>query len=223
MYVGKKYTATQTAHQELEYCCRHCGHTVDVVVIGVGMGQAQSPFFLDNQGAAGRAETRALDDAGKNAELTLKLWPCPACKKRDGTGFIVESAIALAASAGLFLGLGFLVSSLEMGGPAWMFWIGAVLSPVLLFHYGIQWKWTTAKDRVIPVEDLEKKLAEAAAAEAKPRRTAEHRAKRRAKARAAEEAREAEDGEEERAVAEAAAAPARRRRRPKPSDEGGEP
>ena len=191
-------------------------------VAGCTSGRSTRPFFLDNQGAAGRAETRAREDAGKNAELTLRLWPCPKCEKRDGTVFIVESAIMLAASAGLFLGLGFLVSSLATGGPAWMFWVGAVLSPILLFHYGIQWKWTTAKDRVIPVEDLEKRLAEAAAAEAKPRRTADLRAKRRARARAAEEARAAADGEEERAVAEAAAAPPRRRRRPKPSDEGGE-
>lgn len=197
MYVGKKYAATRTEHRGLEYHCKHCGHTVDVVVTGVGMGQGQSPFFVDNEGAASRAEERALEDAGKNAELTLKLWPCPRCGKRDATGFLVESALVLAASAGLFLGLGFLVGSLKKGGPVWIFWIGAVLTPILLFYYGIQWKWTTAKDRVITVDELEEKIAEAEAAEAsaaaKPRRKANAVAKRRAKARTSEEAQDAID------------------------------
>ncbi len=196
MYVGKKYTATRTEHLALEYRCKHCGYTVDVVVTGVGMGQAQSPFFLDNEGAAGRADEHAVANAGKNTELTLKLWPCPKCGKRDAAGFLVESAFLLAASAAMFAGIGFLVGSLKKGGPVWIFWIGAVLTPILLFYYGIQWKWTTAKDRVITVADLEEKIAEFEAAEAsaaKSRRKAHPARRRRAKAGASKEALEAID------------------------------
>lgn len=175
MYVGKKYTATKVEHRALEYHCKHCDHTVDVVVAGVGMGQGQSPYFLDNQGAAERAGERAAEDAVKNAELTLKLWPCPRCGKRDSAGFIAESVIALLASAALPWGIGALMSSMGKRGALWIFWVSGALVPFLVYYYAIHWKWTTVKNRVMTVEELEKKVALLAAAEearpAKPRRT----------------------------------------------------
>jgi hypothetical protein len=80
MYVGKKYTATVRKGFELEYRCKHCGFTSDTTVIGVGTGQGNSPYFLDGQGARSRAARSAGSDARKNAELTLKLCPCPKCR-----------------------------------------------------------------------------------------------------------------------------------------------
>jgi hypothetical protein len=151
MYVGNKYTATRTNAFEMEYRCKRCGFTRDCTVVGVGMGQGSSAYFLDNEGAAERAETRAQSDAAKNAELTVKLCPCPKCGARDASGFIAESVLALVGSALLVWGVGWLVTSLKGGRDSvalWIFGPIGLLTPIFVFFTHIRWKWTTAKGRV---------------------------------------------------------------------------
>src|SRR5262245_33970381 len=99
MYVGKKYTATARRGFEMHYRCKTCQYERDAFVVGVGTGQGNSPYFMDNDGAAGRAEEAAATDAQKNAELTLKLCPCPRCGRRDSAGFIASSIFAILGSA----------------------------------------------------------------------------------------------------------------------------
>lgn len=152
MYVGKQYTETRTNAFEMEFRCVRCGFTSDCTVVGVGMGQGNSAFYLDNEGAAERAANRARKDAAKNAELTLKLCPCPKCRARDSAGFIAEAALAVVGSMAFLWGLGWLVASLQGGSDDMAFWIFGLTGlamPVLLFFTAIQWKWTTAEERVV--------------------------------------------------------------------------
>lgn len=152
MYVGKKYTATVTKGFELEYTCKHCGFKSDATVVGVGQGQGNSPYFLDKEGARARASSSASSDAWHNAELTLRLCPCPKCRKRDASGFLIRSAFALVGSAGLLWGAGALIASIKGrtdDALLWIFGTLGVITPVLIFYTTIQWKWTTAEQRVV--------------------------------------------------------------------------
>jgi hypothetical protein len=152
MYVGKQYTATVRKGFELEYRCKHCGFTSDTTVIGVGMGKGNSPYFLDGEGARSRAAQSAGSDARTNAELTLKLCPCPKCRKRDAAGFIASSAFAMVGSAGFVWGVGWLIGSIKGrmdDAILWIFGLLGLAMPVILFFTMVQWKWTTAEGRVI--------------------------------------------------------------------------
>jgi hypothetical protein len=152
VYVGKKYTETRTNAFEMEFRCVRCGFTSDCTVVGVGMGQGNSAFFTDNEGAAKRAASRAREDAVKNAELTLKLCPCPKCGARDSAAFIAEAALAMVGSMAFLWGIGWFVASLKGGKDDTAFWIFGLVGlamPVILFFTSIQWKWTTAEGRVV--------------------------------------------------------------------------
>lgn len=160
MYVGKKYTATKTDTFDMEFRCVRCGFTSECSVRGVGIGQGNSAYFTDNQGAERRAESRASDDASKNAELTLKLCPCPKCGARDSTGFIAQSALAMVGSMAFLWGIGYFVASLKGGKDDAAFWIFGVIGlamPFILYFTQIQWKWETAEQRVAFKADEEPK------------------------------------------------------------------
>jgi predicted RNA-binding Zn-ribbon protein involved in translation (DUF1610 family) len=174
MYVGKKYTATRTNEFDMEFRCVRCGFTAECSVVGVGMGQGNSAYFTDNEGAAERAASRATEDASKNAELTLKLCPCPKCGARDSTGFIAQSALALVGSTAFSWGLGWFIASLKGGkddAAFWIFGLMGLILPVILFYTTIQWKWTTAEQRVAfkePEGEEPKKRAKQARKRAAP-------------------------------------------------------
>jgi hypothetical protein len=152
MYVGKQYTSTQTVAVDRDFRCS-CGYTSVVKVFGVGQGGGNSAYFLDNQGAAERAEASALRAATKNADLTLKLCPCPRCGKRQGAGaFIVLSVLSLIGISAFMWVIG-AVLDLTHGGRsstgATIFGLLAVIMPIIVFFTSIRWKWTTAAGRVV--------------------------------------------------------------------------
>lgn len=153
MYAGKKYTAIRRGALDTVYHCVHCGWTQGCIVVGVGLGEGNSAFFTDNGGAARRAEEEADQNALKNAELTLRLCPCPKCGKRNSAKFIFESTLALAGSMLLPWAVGWFISSSGGGrGSGNIGWgvfgaLGLIL-PFILFFTMIEWRWTTAKERV---------------------------------------------------------------------------
>ena len=59
MYVGRKYTATQTKGFDMLFACPRCRFESDVHVIAVGQGAGASPYFLDEEGARERAHAAA--------------------------------------------------------------------------------------------------------------------------------------------------------------------
>lgn len=99
MYVGRRHIATVRLTDILAYTCKHCQYTGEAVVTAVGQGQGQSPFFLDNEGAAMRASERAELAGRENLKETIALASCPSCGKRDG------SAVRAAMIWGVILGL----------------------------------------------------------------------------------------------------------------------
>ena len=112
MYVGKKYTATHTKAFDLVFECP-CGFSSDAQVVGVGQGAGNSPYFLDEGGARERAQSSAVAAAGKNAEETVRLAPCPRCHKRPGMArFVLE---LLAGTIGIVVGMGLLAALVSRG------------------------------------------------------------------------------------------------------------
>jgi len=151
MYVGKKVTVTQRAEDLRVFHCHDCATAATAYVVGVGQGQGNSAFFLDNSGAAVRADKCAIEAAERNVELTLSLARCPSCGQRDAAavrGFWLRYAFAVAAGVGLLWSLGGIVYSLE--GSEAALWIFGPLGPVTgaAIAWMEAWKWTTVDQRV---------------------------------------------------------------------------
>jgi hypothetical protein len=53
------------------------------MVTGIGTGAGSSAFFLDNQGASGRARDQATGAASANMHYALRGAKCPKCGKHD--------------------------------------------------------------------------------------------------------------------------------------------
>lgn len=100
MYVGRRMISTVTVRDILSYTCKHCEFRGEALVTAVGQGQGQSPFFLDNEGAANRASERAERDAREKLVDTIGIATCPSCGKRDA------SAVRGAYVWAILLGLG---------------------------------------------------------------------------------------------------------------------
>src|SRR5512141_198244 len=105
MYVGRKHTATIHAEVELPFACQFCRFKGTAKVVGVGQGVGNSPYFLDDQGAASRASSEAAEKARENAALTLKLARCPGCGARDDGAVRGEQLKAVLASVGTLIGM----------------------------------------------------------------------------------------------------------------------
>jgi hypothetical protein len=71
MYVGKSHTATITSRGVRTFVCPSCSHEALAIVVGVGQGAGQSPFFLDEEGAKERASREGAKNAEENAAFTL--------------------------------------------------------------------------------------------------------------------------------------------------------
>jgi len=151
MYVGKKVTVTQRAEDLRVFHCDGCGVESTAFVVGVGQGQGNSAYFLDNEGAAVRADRHAQDAAEKNVELTLSMARCPHCGQRNGAavaGFWLRYGLSVLAGVGLLWGLGGILYSLEESDAA--LWIFGPLGPVTgaIIAWMEAWKWTTVDQRV---------------------------------------------------------------------------
>jgi hypothetical protein len=151
VYVGKKVTVTQRAEDLRVFRCRCCGTEATAYVVGVGQGQGNSAYFLDNDGAAVRADRHAVEAAARNVELTLSLARCPSCGQRSPQavwGFWARYAFAVAAGVGLLWALGGILYSLE--GSASALWIFGPLGPLTgaAIAWMEAWKWTTVDQRV---------------------------------------------------------------------------
>jgi hypothetical protein len=151
-YVGKHVEAT---HEELfvvEFRCAHCGIKVDAEVLGKGRGVGNSPFFLDNAGAAQRAREGAWETAARNARAMARLARCPLCDRRSRgawLGFLVASAFQV-----LGLSLPFFLFGWWLSGSHRHDTVGAVLiavSLVVAVAAYAQWvhpKWAGAAQRL---------------------------------------------------------------------------
>ena len=156
MYVGRKHTATVTGKKVRTFCCKHCKHTGDALVIGVGQGAGNNAYFLGEAGAKDRAASSARTAADENAELTLSLARCPSCHKRDDGALTALKATYIAGAVAvliLFPLFGLFIDALNHSGSA--IWIFGVLAPTMAFVVirMNSWKWTTIDNRVAFLED----------------------------------------------------------------------
>lgn len=152
MYVGQRVTQTSQKLEAREFHCRSCGYHGHALVVGVGQGQGNSAYFLDNQGASRRAQSRAGHAAAKNVAQTLRLARCPSCHQRDSShvttfwaGYLAKVVGAIA----IVLGVGVLVFAITGFDPVVLMIVGG-LSPVAgaLVAWMERWRWTTVDARV---------------------------------------------------------------------------
>jgi hypothetical protein len=153
MYVGRRHTVTVTSKQLLPYACPFpdCKHEAVALVVGVGQGEGNSPYFLDETGAKERASQKGSHAADENARLTLRLARCPRCKRRDDTALRAVKGKAIAAVVAtlvLFPLFGMFIDSLNHSSfGTWIF--GVIALFVAVFIWKMQsWKWTTIDHRV---------------------------------------------------------------------------
>ena len=152
MYVGKQVTVTSKFETVLPYHCKQCGYNSEAVVIGVGQGAGNSPYFMNNSGAQEKAHSRATSAAEKNAELTLSLKRCPKCGGRDEAsvrGFWLKSILGLVGVSLFLLATAGLIFAIDR--KSWVFWIFgplALITPLILYKMTVGWKWSTVDQRV---------------------------------------------------------------------------
>lgn len=151
MYVGRRHTSTVTLKRVLPFQCPHCAHAAKALVIGIGQGQGNSPYFLDESGAKERASSAGERAAQENAELTLKLAVCPKCGTRDDAAVRAlkgKAYFAVVASVVAMVLLGLFVDALKNTHYAmWIFGPGALFCAWAVWTQQ-SWKWTTIDNRV---------------------------------------------------------------------------
>lgn len=154
MYVGRRHTATVTAKTLLPYSCPNCRHEAFALVTGVGQGQGQSPYFLDESGAKERAGSQAEASARENAELTLSLARCPSCQRIDANKLGAVKGKTIAGSVAcvvVFPVFGLILDALHGGRSS----VGLVIFVPLglltawLVYAQQKWKWETVENRVL--------------------------------------------------------------------------
>jgi hypothetical protein len=151
MYVGNRHTATVTVKDVLEFRCKPCGHTSNALVVGVGQGQGNSAFFLDEEGAKSRASSSAEVEARRNLKQTLTLARCPKCGRRDDgalQGMRTKAILGSLGGGAFLVGLGLFLDLLHRGHLG-MYICGPLAVLTAGFIYWSQkWKWETAERRV---------------------------------------------------------------------------
>jgi hypothetical protein len=153
VYVGNRHTVTATAKRVLLFHCVHCGGEAQAMVVGVGRGQGNSAYFLDEAGAKERASNGAQEAAEVNAALTLSLAVCPGCGRRDEGRLRAVRMKTIAGAVGaamLLLVLGLVLDGLDRHGHLGLY----IFGPSALFTAWViwstqTWKWTTIDNRVV--------------------------------------------------------------------------
>jgi hypothetical protein len=151
MYVGNRHTATVTVKEVMPFTCKLCGHEAEALVVGVGQGQGNSAYFLDEEGAKTRASSSAEVSARKNLTQTLSLARCPRCNRQDGaalSGLRTKTLLGSLGGAAFLILLGLFLDWTHSGN------IGMyICGPLAIFTGGFiywsqKWKWETAENRV---------------------------------------------------------------------------
>ena len=126
MYVGNQHTATVEKLIPLDFSCRSCGHEQTAIVWSWGQGAGNSAYFLDEEGAKGRAAASAGVQAHKNAEKMLALASCPACFVPDDEALGRHKTKKTLAYLALVAGCGLLALVLAaLIEPGWAYGIAA--------------------------------------------------------------------------------------------------
>ena len=152
MYVGNKHTSTITIAEIVDFQCIHCSHKSKAEVVGVGQGQGNSAYFMDESGAKGRAQTGAELNASKNVQETLKLAKCPKCYKRNTKNvriFWAKQILKLVGSAGFILLIGAFIYGLKKDEVVFFIFGGcAGLLVIIMYFIDVKWRWFTVDNRV---------------------------------------------------------------------------
>jgi hypothetical protein len=119
--------------------------------VGVGQGQGNSAFFLDEEGAKSRASSSAELEARRNLKQTLDLARCPRCGQRDEAALshLRIKAVLGSLGAGVFLvAMGLILDAMKRGHVGLY-----IFAPIAVFTAGFiywsqKWKWQTAEQRV---------------------------------------------------------------------------
>lgn len=78
-YFGRRYTATVRGWKRKLVTCEYCGRAYDYKVSCEATGSAESPYYLNNEGASERAQTRAQARLNSKLESAVEAVPCPQC------------------------------------------------------------------------------------------------------------------------------------------------
>ncbi len=170
MYFGRKHTAHVTLKQTLTFKCVHCMYTTDAEVVATGTGVGNSPFLLDNEGAANRASSDAEENARNKLVDTIRFAHCPKCNLRDnkavGWAWLRLSLLALLGGAAVLGGLHFYDFNrphplgLEVAIPA------AAVAMIAIYLVGRR-RWEHA-DRRVGFAPVKKRTKQPAAAPSPP-------------------------------------------------------
>lgn len=157
MYVGNKHTSVTSANKMLDYACDSCGFTSKVMVTGVGQGQGNSPYFMDETGAEKRALKHANKNAIENIDETFKIARCPKCNKRNETNvsaFWRKQIRKIVLGMLLFFGVGGLVYTLvDEGFVLIIFGVLALFLLPIMYYIDVGWRWKTADGRIQFIEE----------------------------------------------------------------------
>ncbi|GEM_PF-6865836 len=159
MYIGNQHTSTVTLSRVVDFSCSNCGHQEKALVTGVGQGQGNSAYFLDESGAKDRAATGANKKALKNVGQTLKLAKCPNCgmrHKKNVQDFWMIQVLKLVGSfAGVML-IGVILYGVAGDDIIYPIFLGAgLLSLILVYFTDVRWRWNTVDNRVQFIGDID--------------------------------------------------------------------
>jgi uncharacterized protein (DUF697 family) len=185
------YNSTVRGRAVKQVTCEGCRLEYVYMVERTGSGEGTSVLFLDNEGAAGRAEQAAVREVEQKLAEAVDVVPCPGCGRvqlhmfaraaRDRYGWCTTAAVAavvVAVIAGVVAAVGTTAQMSDrtltvVGGVAG----AAVLTAVLLLVYAARgraqfdpndWpaeqRFQLAADRAVTKEQFGRMLAEAAAA-----------------------------------------------------------
>ncbi len=111
--VGRQYTATVTAKAWIPVLCEHCGSMFGYLTTRKAEGAGSSLLWLDNEGAAARAQKAATHSLHQKFKKANDPVPCPRCVKYQAKmarglrrGFFLK---------GLWIGLA--------AGFVWFLWV----------------------------------------------------------------------------------------------------
>ena len=79
IYVGKDYTAVAQGSARKQVRCEQCGREFTYLVERTGTGKGSSWYFLDNEGAQIRADTKAQQTLAASLGCAVDPVACPEC------------------------------------------------------------------------------------------------------------------------------------------------
>jgi hypothetical protein len=148
MYFGRRHSATVTLREVLSYRCKHCAYSSDALVVATGRGEGNSPFLLDESGAADRAMSAAEERARNELVDTLRFVRCPKCHARDETAH--RTVEIKAVIYGLLVGIA-VYGGMWIGGrshTASLLNVGLSIASAILVFAITRRKWRHVDERV---------------------------------------------------------------------------